>query len=451
MKKSLLIAEDEEVTLALLRAVFERPDLIVHEARTGPEALHLIGQHPVDVILSDLKMPGADGLSVLAHARKVRPGAEVILMTGHASVESAVRAMKLGAFHYITKPFDPDEVAQLVGRALELASVRRENVSLRSLARRRGGLEKFIGVSEATKEVLSIVRKVADTDSTVLITGESGTGKELIAEALHYLSPRADRILVPINCSAIPGELLESELFGHMKGAFTGAHASRAGKFEAAHNGTIFLDEIGEMSPPLQSKLLRVLQEKSVTPVGGNRAVPVDVRVITATNKDLEEEVAEGRFRTDLYFRLNVIPIRIPPLRDRLDDIPVLLEHFVAKYNREKGRTLEGALPESLEILRRYATTGPGTSGNWRTSSSGSWSSRDRDGSSRRTSRKRSGGRSGPPTMPSPSWGRPASTSGAPRRSSRTRSSGRRCIAPAGTRTARPPCWGSSGRPSWRC
>ncbi|MBP2688328.1 MAG: sigma-54-dependent Fis family transcriptional regulator [Deltaproteobacteria bacterium] len=358
MKKSLLIAEDEEVTLALLRTVFERSDLLVHEARTGQEALHLIDQHPVDVILSDLKMPGADGLSVLAHARKVRPGAEVILMTGHASVESAVRAMKLGAFNYITTPFDVDEVSQLVGRALELTSVRRENVSLRSLARGRGGLENFIGVSEATKEVLSIVRKVADTDSTVLITGESGTGKELIARALHYLSTRADRMLISINCSAIPAELLESELFGHMKGAFTGAHASRAGKFEAAHNGTIFLDEIGEMSPPLQSKLLRVLQEKSVTPVGGNRAVPVDVRVITATNKDLEEEVAEGRFRTDLYFRLNVIPIRIPPLRDRLDDIPVLLEHFIAKYNREKGRTLEGARPESFEILRGYAWPG---------------------------------------------------------------------------------------------
>jgi DNA-binding NtrC family response regulator len=358
MKKSLLIAEDEEVTLALLRNVFGRSDLVVHEARTGEEALQHIDQHPVDVILTDLKMPGTDGLSVLAHARKVRPGAEVILMTGHATVESAVRAMKLGAFHYITKPFDVDEVSQLVDRALELASVRRENVNLRSLARGRGGLEHFIGLSEATKEVLSLVRKVADTDSTVLITGESGTGKELIARALHYLSPRSERMLVPINCSAIPAELLESELFGHVKGAFTGAHAARAGKFEAAHNGTIFLDEIAEMSPPLQAKLLRVLQEKSVTPVGGNRAIQVDARVITATNRDLEEEISEGRFRSDLYFRLNVIPIRIPPLRDRRDDIPLLVEHFVGKYNRDKGRALEGVRPESLEILRRYTWPG---------------------------------------------------------------------------------------------
>ena len=358
MKKSLLIAEDEEVTLALLRDVFGRPDLLVHEARTGEEALQHIDQHPVDVILTDLMMPGTDGLSVLAHARKVRPGAEVILMTGHASVESAVRAMKLGAFHYITKPFDIDEVAQLVDRALELTSVRRENVSLRSLARGRGSLENFIGVSDATKEVLSLVRKVADTDSTVLITGESGTGKELIAQGLHYLSPRSERMLVPINCSAIPAELLESELFGHVKGAFTGAHATRAGKFETAHNGTIFLDEIAEMSAPLQAKLLRVLQEKSVTPVGGNRAIQVNVRVITATNKDLDEEVSEGRFRSDLYFRLNVIPIRIPPLRDRRDDIPILVEHFVRKYNVEKSRALEGVRPESLEILRRYTWPG---------------------------------------------------------------------------------------------
>ena len=358
MKKNLLIAEDEEVTLALLRDVFGRTDLQVHEARTGEEALQHIDQHPVDVVLTDLVMPGTDGLSVLAHARKVRPGAEVILMTGHASVESAVRAMKLGAFHYITKPFDPDEVAQLVDRALELASVRRENVNLRSLARGRGGLEHFIGVSDATKEVLSLVRKVADTDSTVLITGESGTGKELVARALHYLSPRSERMLVPINCSAIPAELLESELFGHVKGAFTGAHATRAGKFETAHNGTIFLDEIAEMSPALQAKLLRVLQEKSVTPVGGNRAIQVDARVIAATNRDLDEEVSEGRFRSDLYFRLNVIPIRIPPLRDRRDDIPILVEHFVRKYNREKGRALEGVRPESLEILRRYTWPG---------------------------------------------------------------------------------------------
>ncbi|RJP20260.1 MAG: sigma-54-dependent Fis family transcriptional regulator [Deltaproteobacteria bacterium] len=358
MRKTLLIAEDDETTLGLLRSVFRRPDLLVHEVRTGTEALQAIDQHPVDVILTDLKMPGPDGLAVLAHARKVRPGAEVILMTGHATVESAVSAMKMGAFHYITKPFSVDEVVHLVERVLELTSVRKENANLRSQARGRYGLENIIGVSEPIQEVLSLVRKVADTDSTVLITGESGTGKELVARAVHYLSPRADRMLVPINCSAIPGELLESELFGHVKGAFTGAHAARAGKFEAAHNGTIFLDEIGEMSPNLQTKLLRVLQEKSVTPVGGNRAIPVDARVIAATNKDLDEEVSEGRFRSDLFYRLNVIPIRIPPLRERRDDIPVLVSHFIARYDREKGRALEGIRPDALEALLRYPWPG---------------------------------------------------------------------------------------------
>jgi DNA-binding NtrC family response regulator len=358
MKKTLLIAEDEEVTLSLLRTVFQRPDLALHEARTGGEAVQIIDQHPVDVVLTDLKMPGPDGLAVLAHARKARPDSEVILMTGHATVESAVNAMKMGAFHYITKPFSVDEVVHLVERVLELTSVRKENANLRTLARGRGGLEHIIGVSDAIKEVLSLVRKVADTNSTVLISGESGTGKELVARALHYLSPRAEKMLVPINCSAIPAELLESELFGHVKGAFTGAHHTRPGKFEAAHSGTIFLDEIGEMSPHLQAKLLRVLQEKSVTPVGGNRQIPVDVRVIAATNKDLDEEVAEGRFRADLYFRLNVIPLRIAPLRERREDIPVLVNHFIGQYDREKDRSLEGIRKEALDALLRYPWPG---------------------------------------------------------------------------------------------
>ncbi len=358
MKKELLIAEDDDVTLSLLRKVFGRADLVVHEARTGGEAIQAIDQHPIDVVLTDLKMPGPDGLAVLAHARKARPQSEVILMTGHGSVESAVNAMKMGAFHYITKPFSVDEVVHLVDRVLELTTVRKENASLRTLARGRGGLEHIIGVSDAIKDVLALVRKVADTNSTVLITGESGTGKELVARALHYLSPRAERMLVTINCSAIPAELLESELFGHVKGAFTGAHQARAGKFEAAHAGTIFLDEIGEMSPHLQAKLLRVLQEKSVTPVGGNREVPVDARVIAATNKDLDEEVSEGRFRADLFFRLNVIPIRIPPLRERRDDIPVLVAHFISRYDRERGRSLEGIRKQALETLQRYPWPG---------------------------------------------------------------------------------------------
>jgi len=354
MKKSLLIAEDEEITLSLLRDVFERPDLILHEARNGKEAIKIIDQHPVDVVLTDLKMPEEDGLSVLAHCRNVRPDAEVILMTGYATVESAVNAMKLGAFHYITKPFNIDEVIQLVDRILEMTTVRKENANLRSMVRNHSAIENLIGVSDSIKKVLSVIRKVADTNSTVLLTGESGTGKELVARAIHYLSPRSRQPLIPINCSAIPSELLESELFGHVKGAFTGAHAGRAGKFEAAHNSTIFLDEIGEMSHSLQAKLLRVLQEKSVTPVGGNKPIPVDTRIIAATNKDLEKEVAEGRFRSDLFFRLNVIPIHIPPLRERKDDIPVLVPTFIKRCYGEKSRHIEGIRKDAMDMLQRY-------------------------------------------------------------------------------------------------
>jgi len=358
MKKSLLIAEDEEITRSLLRDVFQRPDLILYEAHDGKEAIKIIDQHPVDVVLTDLKMPEVDGLSVLAHCRNVRPDAEVILMTGHATVESAVNAMKMGAFHYITKPFSVDEVIQLVDRVLEMTSVRRENANLRSMVRDHSGLENIIGKSDSIKKVLSMVRKVADTNSTVLVTGESGTGKELVARAIHYLSTRARLPLIPINCSAIPSELLESELFGHVKGAFTGAHSGRAGKFEAAHNSTIFLDEIGEMSPNLQAKLLRVLQEKSVTPIGGNKPIPVDTRIIAATNKNLEEEVAEGRFRSDLFFRLNVIPVHIPPLRDRKDDIPILVSTFIKRYDSDKSRSIDGIRKDALEMFQRYQWPG---------------------------------------------------------------------------------------------
>ncbi len=358
MKKSLLIAEDDEVVRELLRTAFERPDLNVHISRTGTEAIEILDQTPVDVILTDLKMPGADGLAVLAHARKTQPSAEVVLMTGYATVESAVKAMKMGAFHYVTKPFDAEEVVQLVDRLLDVTSVRKENIHLKTQVRDRYGLQNIIGDSKAILDVIDLVRKVADTDSTILVLGESGTGKELVARAIHGLSPRAERMLVPINCSAIPADLLESELFGHVKGAFTGAHMARVGRFELADNGTIFLDEIAEMSPHLQAKLLRVLQEKSFTPVGGTKTVHVDARVVAATNKDLDDEVGKGRFRADLYFRLNVIPIRIPPLRERTGDIPLLITHFVEKCNREKSRTIEGIHPDALALLQRYPWPG---------------------------------------------------------------------------------------------
>ncbi|MGB3398837.1 MAG: sigma-54 dependent transcriptional regulator [Candidatus Deferrimicrobiaceae bacterium] len=358
MKKSLLIAEDDENILELLLNVFSRPDLELHPARSGVEAMGLIDRHEMDVVLTDLVMPEGDGLEVLSHAKKSLVNCEVILMTGYGTVENAVHAMKLGAFHYITKPFKVVEVVHLVDRALEMTGVKKENIHLKKEAIGRYQFENIIGISEKVRQMLSLVSKVAASDSTILILGESGTGKELIARAIHYNSDRADRILAPVNCSAIPAELLESELFGHVRGAFTGAHTARTGRFEAAHRGTIFLDEIGEMSPPLQAKILRVLQEQSFTPVGGTKPVNVDVRVIAATNKDLEKEIAEGRFRQDLFFRLNVIPVHVPPLRERVEDIPVLAEHFIRKYAKGSGRRIQGFRADAMDALERHSWPG---------------------------------------------------------------------------------------------
>jgi DNA-binding NtrC family response regulator len=358
MKKTLLIAEDDENILELLLNVFSRPDLELHPARSGAEAMGLIDRHEVDVVLTDLVMPEGGGLEVLSHAKKSFVNCEVILMTGYGTVENAVHAMKLGAFHYITKPFKVVEVVHLVDRALEMTGVKKENIHLKKQAIGRYQFENIIGVSEKVRQMLSLVSKVAASDATVLILGESGTGKELIARAIHYNSERADRILAPVNCSAIPAELLESELFGHARGAFTGAHTARTGRFESAHRGTIFLDEIGEMSPPLQAKILRVLQEQSFTPVGGTKPVNVDVRVIAATNKDLEKEIAEGRFRQDLFFRLNVIPIHVPPLRERVEDIPVLAEHFIRKYAKGSGRRIQGFRADAMEAMERHSWPG---------------------------------------------------------------------------------------------
>jgi DNA-binding NtrC family response regulator len=358
MANTLLIADDEDDVLELLRNIFTRPDLRLLAARSGKEACRLIDREDVDVVLTDLVMPEGDGLSVLSHVKKTRSNAEVILLTGFGTVENAVQAMKLGAFHYVRKPFKVADVSNLVDRALELSSVRKENVKLKNEVLGRYRLDSVVGMSEPMRQVLSLVEKVSATDSTILILGESGTGKELIAQAIHYNSKRADRMLIPINCAAIPAELLESELFGHVKGAYTGAHIARSGRFEAADGGTIFLDEIAEMPPPLQAKLLRVLQEQSFIPVGGTKTVEVDVRVIAATNRDLDKEIAAGRFRQDLYFRLNVIPIRLPPLRERPDDVVVLADHFLRKWGRETGRNLPGFSPDALDCLRRYAWPG---------------------------------------------------------------------------------------------
>lgn len=354
----LLIADDEDHILSILEEVFQESPVEIHLARSGEEAIKKIEETGFDVILTDLKMPGCDGLTVLRSAKELQPACEVIMMTGFGTIETAVEAMKLDAFHYITKPFKIDDVRYLVQKALEHTTYKRENITLRRQVRGKYKFENIIGTSKEMMEVLSLVEKVADTDSTILILGGSGTGKEMIARAIHYNSYRANNLLVPVNCGAIPEDLLESELFGHVKGAFTGAIAPRAGRFELANHGTIFLDEIADMSPKLQVKLLRVLQEKEFESVGSEKTIKVDVRVIAATNKDLEELVKLKRFREDLYYRLNVIPLRIPSLTSRKDDIPLLLSHFTEKYNRQKERSISGVSDGAMKILMEYPWPG---------------------------------------------------------------------------------------------
>jgi len=328
----------------------------VSEARDAAEAMTLLGQGGVDLVLADIRMPGLNGLELIRQIQEVEPDLPCIVVTGYASPESSVEALRAGAFWYLEKPFDQahlDVVRRLVDQAIEHGRLKAQNRALQSELRSKYRFENIVGTSPALRGVLDVVGRVAATDSTVLITGESGTGKELIARAIHYNSDRADRDLVIVNCGAIPEELLESELFGHVKGAFTHAVSSRAGRFSLANGGTIFLDEIGDMSPNLQVKLLRVLQERTFEPVGSSKTELVNVRVLAATNQDLETAIRDGRFREDLYYRLNVIPIEVPPLRQRRSDIPLLIDSFAEKLGRERGTQLKLA-PEALEVLCRY-------------------------------------------------------------------------------------------------
>jgi DNA-binding NtrC family response regulator len=329
--------------------------------RDATEALQVVSSQPVDLVLADVRMPGLSGLELIRQIRELSPELPCIVITGHGGAEQSVEALRAGAYWYLEKPFEQsrlDVIRRLVEQAVEVGRLKRENRILQSQLRSRYGLESIVGHSSALRSVLEVVDKVADTDSTVLVTGESGTGKELIARALHYRSGRADRIFMAVHCGAIPEALLESELFGHVKGAFTHAVSRRHGRFELAHQGTIFLDEIGDMSPTLQVKLLRVLQDGTFEPVGSSKTVATDVRVIAATNQNLEEAVEERRFREDLFYRLNVIPIEVPPLRKRREDIPLLAHHFLEVANQEKGRSVEGFAPEVLEILCGHSWPG---------------------------------------------------------------------------------------------
>ncbi|MDH4301137.1 MAG: sigma-54 dependent transcriptional regulator [Nitrospira sp.] len=349
-----LVVDDDPALREILQEALMRESYAVSTAEDGTAALQAVKESVVHIVITDYQLPDIDGLEVIDRLSKLDAKIIPIVMTGFGTIETAVRAMKSGAFDFITKPFDLETVAVVVRKAAEFHRLRQENHLLRRAVRDQYRLEQLVGVSEPMQQVLEFVQKVADSDSTVMIQGESGTGKELVARMLHFNSLRRDRPLVPVNCGAIPENLLESELFGHEKGAFTGATHARMGRFELAHGGTIFLDEIGELSLSLQVKLLRVLQEREFERVGGNRTIHVDVRIIAATNQDLETMVEERRFRQDLFYRLNVIPIVIPPLRERRTDIPLLIDHFLTRFNQSKHTEVVGLDDEALRLLIEY-------------------------------------------------------------------------------------------------
>ena len=353
-KPRILVVDDEESHRIMLRAVLKEEGYEVSEASDGTEAVKAVEQEPFDLILMDIRMRTMDGIEALGEIRKISPLVPVLIMTAYASVKTAVEALKAGAFDYLTKPLDTDELKILIEKALEIYHLRAENVALKERLGDRFNFSKIIGRSPKMKEVFDILSLVSPTDATVLILGESGTGKELVANSIHHNSPRASQSFIKVSCAALPETLLEGELFGHEKGAFTGAIARREGRFQLAHRGTIFLDEVGEMSVTTQTKLLRVLQEKEFEPLGSTRTVKADVRVIAASNKDLEREVKEGRFREDLFYRLNVVPVSLPPLRERKDDIPALAAHFFAIYRDKNRKELKDISGKAMDLLTRY-------------------------------------------------------------------------------------------------
>jgi two-component system NtrC family response regulator len=354
MTEKILIIDDDDSFRRVLEYNLEEENYQVISAASGEEGLILFRQHAPDLVITDMKMAKISGLDVLQVIKNESPDTLVIIFTAHGAIDQAVEAMKLGAYDYITKPVSRDELKLVVRKALHLNELSAENKNLKLRLSNKEEFKHIIGASEAMTEVFSQVRKVADTEATILLTGESGTGKELVARAIHEQSSRRESRFIAINCSAIPRDLLESELFGHVKGAFTGAIRDQHGKFQQAQGGTIFLDEICELPLAMQPKLLRVLQEKEVTPVGASVAEKVDSRVIAATNQDIEAAVAAGHFREDLYYRISVIPIHLPPLRQRLDDIPLLLRHFAAKA----GYSHVVFAKETLEALMAYPWPG---------------------------------------------------------------------------------------------
>jgi DNA-binding NtrC family response regulator len=358
LKSTVLIIEDMGSMASMLEQTITAEGYRTILTKDGTDGIRIINEEKVDLVITDLKLPGKDGLEVLRSAKEKNPLIPVILMTAFGSIETAVSAMKEGAYEFLTKPFDTDHLLVLIKRALENQKVMAENILLKEEFGKKLGFPKIIGKSPAMEEVSKNIQKVAPAKTTVLLLGESGTGKELFARALHHLSPRKDNPFVAINCAAIPRELLESELFGHEKGAFTGADHKRIGKFELADKGSIFFDEIGEMDMTLQAKLLRVLQGEAIERVGGIRPIPIDVRIIAASNRDLEKAVLEKRFREDLYYRVNVFPIKIPPLKERGEDIPLIVNHFINYYCAELKTNLKGITSEALDILKNHTWKG---------------------------------------------------------------------------------------------
>ena len=355
---TVLVVDDEEGVRASIRVILEETCEVL-EAETGAEALELLRTREVDLVMLDQRMPGEPGIDVLSRVKAADPSTVVVLATAVHDVRIAVEALKRGAYDYITKPFDVDAILMLAERALEKRALEREVLCLRSALAPSGmatpeGFEGLIGRHPDMVRIYQLITQIASTATTVLITGESGTGKELVARAVHQRSDRSAQPFVAINVAAIPEALIESELFGHEKGAFTGAHARRLGRFELAHGGTIFLDEIGSLRLDLQTKLLRALQEREIERLGGSRTLPVDVRVLAATNVNLRQAVRDRAFREDLYYRLNVVPVHVPPLRERREDVPRLVEHFVRKFARESRRDVRGVSVGALDALRRY-------------------------------------------------------------------------------------------------
>ena len=349
-----LVVDDEEIVRESLSGWLAKDGYTLATAHDGPAALEMLRKSRWSILLVDLKMPGMDGLQVLEVSKQIQPDVAVVIMTAYATVETAVEAMKNGAYDYLVKPFDPEELSLMMVKIVAQQALVRENVLLRKVLKRDFHFRDMVSKNPAMHRMFDLARSAARSHSTILILGESGTGKELLARAIHAESPRQGAPFVAVSCAALTETLLESELFGHEKGSFTGAVARRKGRFEIAHGGTLFLDEIGDISPKLQLDLLRVLEERKLVRVGGTEPIDVDARIIAATNRDLKKAAAEGQFREDLYYRLNVIPILLPPLRDRREDIPLLIEHFLEHLSVETDRQIEGVSADALASLMRY-------------------------------------------------------------------------------------------------